>query len=471
MRRTLPLRATVLLLSILPLVLCATLTALLVRNQANALAAKQVEIIERDWMRAKREELINYMNLALTSIGPIYREAGPGDAAAQARVKQVINRLTYGADGYFFIYDFEGRNLVHPKQSFRVGKNWIDLKDPTGDLVIRNLLTVAQRGGGFHAYVWDKPSAGRVTDKIAYAVALEKWGWMIGTGLYLDDIASQLDRLRSEVEQGVDDTFVLILGVTLSAVAAVAVTGVMITLRERRSADAQLRALTKRIIDTQEEERGRVARELHDGISQLLVSARFALEKAQLEGKARGDRACEALARGLERVGFAVREVRRISRALRPSQLDDLGLSAAIESLVEEFGRRSGVTVSVQTAAVRKLLSNDAKTALYRVAQEALTNIERHAQARSVEVALAMRGGACSMRIVDDGRGLDGARDVRGLGLRNMRERMEQLGGALEIIDRGAQRPGTPGVEIIATVPPAHVLGAPSRELGDAAHV
>ncbi|MEO1331044.1 MAG: cache domain-containing protein [Pseudomonadota bacterium] len=477
-QRTWTLRTTIILLATAPLAISAVAIAYLVREQSSALYTRQIEIVERDWMRAKRAELVNYMNLALTSIGPIYHGAEPDDAAAQAHVKRVINRLTYGQDGYFFIYDYQGNNLVHPKQSFRVGDNWIDLQDPNGDQVIRNLIEVARSGDGFHKYVWDKPSAGRVADKIAYAVALDKWGWMIGTGLYLDDIAGQLDRVRAEVDQGIEETFFLIFKVMIACVGLVAATGLLITLRERRMADAQLRALTSRIIETQEEERGRIARELHDGISQILVSARFALEKAQLVSDAGGQPLRDTLERGVERVRLAMREVRRISRALRPSQLDDLGLSAAIENLVEEFGRRTGVETAFETAAVRNLLSNDAKTALFRIAQEALTNIERHAAATRVEVLIVGRGGTFTMTIRDDGAGLSGADGSgaaleAGLGLRNMRERMAQLGGELHIFDRAARSPGAHGVEIVATAPRSHVLtaDAPARPVREEAHV
>ena len=133
-------------------------------------------------LAAKKSELLNYLRLAQTSIQHIYDSAAPNDETAKQRVKEVLNTLTYGPDGYFFVYDFKGNNLVHPKQPHRVGNNWLDLKDPKGNFVIANLIERAREGGGYHRYFWEKPSTSETVDKISYAIALDKWGWMLGHG-------------------------------------------------------------------------------------------------------------------------------------------------------------------------------------------------------------------------------------------------------------------------------------------------
>ena len=107
-------------------------------------------------LAAKKSELLNYLRLAQTSIRHIYEGATPDDLVAKRRVKEVLNALTYGPDGYFFVYDYEGNNLVHPKQPHRVGNNWLDLKDPFGNFVIQNLIKRAKEGGGYHRYYWEK---------------------------------------------------------------------------------------------------------------------------------------------------------------------------------------------------------------------------------------------------------------------------------------------------------------------------
>lgn len=431
------LRQKILLLATVPLILAVSAIVLLVTYQAQSLSDEEIATFERNMLAAKKSELVNYLNLAQTSIRHIYENASPDDEIAQQQVKEILNALTYGPDGYFFVYDFQGTNLVHPKQSHRVGNNWWDLEDPTGNLVIQHLIARAREGGGFHRYMWEKPSTGEVADKIGYAIALDKWQWMVGTGLYIDDVVKQVQTIESEVTERIRETSIFILIITFGALILVFVTGVLINLHERRLADAKLKELTQRIVETQEEERGRVARELHDGISQILVSVKYALELAL--NKARGDKddATESIEKGADGLDMAIKEVRRISRDLRPSALDDLGLSPALESLASEFSERTGIEVEIKTVAFRNLLPKDAKTTLFRVAQETLTNIERHAHADHVEIVLSSPKGSVTLTISDNGTGFDSQRSdaqknlVSGIGLRNMQERLEHHNGEL----------------------------------------
>jgi two-component system, NarL family, sensor kinase len=434
------LKLKVLLLATVPLILAVSAITFLVTHQARSLSKDEIASFERNMLAAKKAELLNYLSLARTSIAYIYDNASRDDKAAQERVKKILNGLTYGRDGYFFVYDFFGTNLVHPKQPTRVGKNWWALKDPKGNLVIQNLIARAQEGGGFHRYLWEKPSTGKISDKIGYAISLEKWGWMLGTGLYIDDVVGQVQAVKSEVSDRIFQTTVMILVITLVSILAVFVTGIMINLHERRLADAKLKKLTQRIIETQEEERGRVARELHDGISQILVSVKYALELALSRAKNKRSGVAGSIQKSADGLNTAIREVRRISRDLRPSVLDDLGLAPALESLADEFSKRTGVKVEIKTLSFGKRLSKDAKTTLFRVAQEALTNIERHARADHVRIELSAPKGAATLCISDNGKGFDMHRlngktsAVPGIGLSNMQERIEHQNGELQVI-------------------------------------
>jgi two-component system NarL family sensor kinase len=258
---------------------------------------------------------------------------------------------------------------------------------------------------------------------------------------------------RAEVEARVQRTFAWIGAVTLGALLLVSLSGTVITIRERRLADAKLKALTQRIVDTQEEERGRVARELHDSVSQMLAGVRYTLELARRRQAMGHPGASESLAQGIEALGSTIQEVRRISRDLRPGLLDDLGLGPALQSLTEEFSRRTGIAVQFETVVFRNRLDQEAKIALYRIAQEALTNIERHAGASEVGVLLRGTRAGAVLRIEDNGRGIPPDRSAaNGLGLRNMAERMEQLDGTLRILSSRA------GTTIEAVVPLTHML-------------
>jgi two-component system NarL family sensor kinase len=160
-----------------------------------------------------------------------------------------------------------------------------------------------------------------------------------------------------------------------------------------------------------------------------------------------------ALSTGIGRLGDALREVRRISHALRPSMLDDLGLAAALEQLTRELSAQSDLAIGFThvTHDHATHLPDTVKTALFRIAQEALTNIFRHAQATQAAVSLDVAANRVTLSVSDDGLGFDVERvqsDPRaGVGLRNMRERLEALHGDLQFDSR-------PGHTIVtATVP------------------
>ena len=271
-----------------------------------------------------------------------------------------------------------------------------------------------------------KPSTGEDARIVTFAIGLQDWRWVVGTGVFIDDVLETVANARAEVEERIQKTFLYIGVITLAALLLVFLSGLFINIRERRLADAKLKKLTQRIIDTQEEERGRVARELHDGISQILVGVRYALELARrrlLKGDPKTGMSIDS---GISNLNGAIQEVRRISRDLRPGVLDDLGLGPALKSLTTEFSARTGMNMDFQTVVFRNRLDGEAKIALYRVAQEALTNIERHSGATSATVHLYGHRKGATMEISDNGQGISQmqqtARSTTGLGLRNMQE-------------------------------------------------
>ncbi|WP_442482403.1 sensor histidine kinase [Aeoliella sp. SH292] len=199
-------------------------------------------------------------------------------------------------------------------------------------------------------------------------------------------------------------------------------------------------------LQAQEEERSRIARDLHDEIGQQLTALLVGLGTVEA---APDLPSAQRLARDLRQVGAtAHQEVRRLASGLRPGVLEELGLIAAVERLCEDFEVFHGVPVRLEASAtVSGSLSLPAETSLYRILQESLTNIARHAQAKSVEVKLARVGDMVELSVVDDGRGLPAdtnqalARSSVGLGLKSIRERAEMLRG--DCIIRSADSGGT----------------------------
>lgn len=214
---------------------------------------------------------------------------------------------------------------------------------------------------------------------------------------------------------------------------------VVTDITERKQAERARLELSRRILNAQEAERQRVARDLHDSINQLLSSARYRLSHADSRLSQLNSRNRAALTRSVsearELLEQAIAEVRLISRNLRPSELDDLGLHAALRTLTQEFQQRTGIAARFRPLADNSLPS-EVEMAFYRIAQEALNNIEKHSGATRAELALAVADGRATLSIRDNGRGLSvtsrkGAKT--GWGLRNMRERAALLGGSLSL--------------------------------------
>jgi two-component system NarL family sensor kinase len=443
------------LLAAIPLIFAVAAIAILVALQARALAEREISTLETQLIEAKKAELHNYVTQARNGFYFIYGNAAPDDETAKQRVAQILSAMIFGDEGQFFVYDYDGVQLVSPRQTDRINHDWSGQTDSDGTPVVDELIRIARDGAGYHTYLWPKPSTGKEARMITYVTSFPSWRWAVGTGVFIDDVLASIATARADVETRVRRTFFYIGAITLVALLVVFGTGMLINLRERRLADVKLKNLTQRVFDAQEEERGRVARELHDGISQILVGVRYALDNARRKLERGDTQAAEPLAKGIDSLGQAITEVRRISRDLRPGVLDDLGLGPALKTLAEEFEARTGITCVFETVVFRNRLDDEAKIALYRIAQEALTNVERHAAADRVEIDLRghRRGG--TLRIHDNGRGLSASRSAAspGLGLRNMQERMEQLGGTLVIREGKSQ-----GTTIEATVPLSHML-------------
>jgi len=215
-----------------------------------------------------------------------------------------------------------------------------------------------------------------------------------------------------------------------------------VDLSERIAQDA-----LRRVVEAQELERRRLARELHDETGQALTSILLGLKALE---ERTGDEASRAATEELrELVVSTLQDVRRLAVELRPTALDDFGLVAALERLTASFAEQTGISVDFQTALADERLPEEVETALYRIVQESLTNVVKHARARRVSILLARKEGSVKAVIEDDGRGFDPAEQVGdGFGLVGMRERLALLGGRLEI-----ESDADAGTTIAAEVP------------------
>ena len=225
----------------------------------------------------------------------------------------------------------------------------------------------------------------------------------------------------------------------------IGVVGVIRDITERAQQEDLRNRLIEQVMTAQEEERRRIARELHDETGQSLTALLVGLRT--IEGSQTTAQAVELAQRLRETTAQTLIDVGRLWRGLHPGVLDDLGLAAAVTRHAEEFAQAHGVAVNVQTEGLDDGLSPLLQATLYRVLQEALTNVARHAGARSVNVRLVRGAGAVELRVQDDGAGFKPGNSGR-LGLRGMRERAALLGGSVEV----GSEPGA-GTTITAHIP------------------
>ena len=223
----------------------------------------------------------------------------------------------------------------------------------------------------------------------------------------------------------------------------------------------QLQALAVRLQQVREEERKMVARDLHDQIGQILTTIKMDMTWVVRHLPRSKDDVHERLAKSIEMINDGVRSVRKICSGLRPGILDDLGLSAAIEWQANEFASRTGIPCQVTVPPDELHLDGDRTTAIFRIFQECLTNVARHAEARSVRASLREQDGDLLLVVQDDGKGFTEAGIAGSLGVLGMRERAQACGGSVQVSSSSGK-----GTTVTACVP----VHAASAEREDYEH-
>jgi signal transduction histidine kinase len=222
---------------------------------------------------------------------------------------------------------------------------------------------------------------------------------------------------------------------------------------QRKRDEASLRSLSGRLLRLQDEERRRLARELHDSTAQSLAA--LALELAVVGRSPLSPRGRSALDEAERLADQCARELRTLSYLLHPPLLDEMGLAAALRGYIDGFSKRSGVEVILDMPEDIQRLPREVETTLFRIVQESLTNVHRHAGSPTAHVRLALEPGAIRLEVADQGRGLvphetNGTPDLEhdlGVGIAGMKERVRQLGGQLELDSTDT------GVTVRATLP------------------
>jgi len=309
---------------------------------------------------------------------------------------------------------------------------WADAKVAVEQYIAEVRLSLASRSGEI------TPSLHRAHDGLVTAIA------QLVSANYETMIEHEGRGSSEHRAQLTRSLALLVIGLLLAVICAASTIGVAVRMFRRAEWQArELSRLSGHVLATQEQMLHRFSRELHDEFGQSLtaIEANLAAVPAESEEVASRIEDCSLLVKDL------MSNVREFSQLLRPSTLDDFGLTASLQWLAESFSQRTGINVDASLD-FNGRLSGEVETHLFRIGQEALTNVAKHSKATRVELALAERNGMLRLTIVDDGGGI-GSKPKEGpggLGLAGMRERMRVSGGKLEV------RSDSRGVTILAEV-------------------
>jgi two-component system NarL family sensor kinase len=312
-----------------------------------------------------------------------------------------------------------------------------NLADPNGKMIIQDLIRIARAGGGYYDYVWPKPSANSSDPKPkrSYAIELPAWGWMLGTGIYLDDIDTALAEVDQKASNNITGTMLWILAIMLLSLILIISMGLVLNIRDQR--------------DTRDNERKRIAGALHGDVCQRLGAMGLNVETIKVILKQDYHGNLSIVLHMLEnlkaRLDKETKRIRNISRILDPKFLKDLGLKLSIQEIVNSYPDLIDYTAEGETDGLPDL----SNMALYRTCQISLDNIKKHANATQIIVKLKADERGVTLTVTDNGAGFDIHRSSSGIGLRDMKETVEdeRIGGKFTIMS-------TPqGTTVVARVP------------------
>jgi signal transduction histidine kinase len=238
----------------------------------------------------------------------------------------------------------------------------------------------------------------------------------------------------------------------------IVVTSAIRDISQRKRAEEALRTLSGQLLHAQDEERRRLARELHDSAGQVIAALSMTLAPVESENGKIPPRTARAIKESLGLINDLSNQVRTIAHLLHPPLLDEVGLASGLRLFLEGFGERSKIKVTLEIPDQFERLPQELETTIFRIVQECLTNIHRHSGSQVARIRITRPDGQVRVEVADRGRGIPPKKQkamdsggTAGVGIRGMRERARQLGGTLEI------NSGSQGTVIIARLPVAGI--------------
>lgn len=221
----------ILLSALVPAVfLSAVLTFIVVRN-VNKMGQADVKMVASNMTDMKKAELKNYIDIAVNSVSFLVNSAEFTPEEAKEEAKKILLRQTYGEDGYFFVYDRQGLCLVQPSNRKLEGTSQWDVKNSAGTYVTREVINAALSGDGYLVYSWFKASKNAEADKLSYSVSIPEWGWVVGTGFYIDDIEEETAKIEANISAEIKRLVGLFMTFSIVCLIAVAVIAYFVSRR------------------------------------------------------------------------------------------------------------------------------------------------------------------------------------------------------------------------------------------------
>lgn len=205
------LKNKMLLLAVLPMLTVVLALMILVYSQMRVMGEEEVLQFRADMMQEKRTALAHHVAIAATAVAPYFSSGTPTGEQLEA-AKAVMRAMKFSDDGYMFVYDLDGVNIVHGSNQALEGRNLMALKDPNGILLIRDLIDAGKKGSGFVEYMWDEKTRGGLTPKLGYATAMYDKRWILGSGFYIDDIDRRVAEQQTEIDARIRNTLLMIVG-------------------------------------------------------------------------------------------------------------------------------------------------------------------------------------------------------------------------------------------------------------------
>lgn len=385
----------------------------------------------------RKEELKHYTQIAMSAVEHARKHSHHGEFDAQEMAREIFGDLSYGDDGYFFVYDHNGNVIVHPQKRYLEGQNMWGLRDSNGVYVIRSLVREGMKPmGGYTQYVWEKPSSAREVDKLSFSIGLNDWDWMVATGLYIDDVEVLANSLEQEIDSNTKRITLITIAVALLFTMVIAFIAIRLTMLHCRFANHKLQKISNALMHEREVMQHQLSSYLYEKVIKHveLVSKKY-LKLMRVKTLTNEE---EVVSKHiLSELKSLETHTRHVADELSPKLLRDEGLQVAVSALAERLASENSVEITTTSFNIQQRLPLDIETVCYRMTQQALENVIMHAQATAVSVRLRQSRSMLTMTVQDNGVGFDlrqwDKQHHNGSGLLIMEMYAEWLGGTLTV--------------------------------------